>query len=80
LGIRHRRGSALGIVAGSLPRRRLLEGPAFGASVWASSYVALPLAGLYRPIWKYSVGELAPDLAAHLIYGTVTDSMIRFMP
>jgi hypothetical protein len=73
-------GGALGIVSGSLPRRRLLEGPAFGASVWASSYVALPLAGLYKPIWKYSAGELAPDLAAHLIYGTVTDLAVRFMP
>jgi hypothetical protein len=73
-------GGVLGVLAGSLPRRRLLEGPAFGASVWASSYVALPLAGLYKPIWKYSVGELAPDLAAHLIYGTVTDLAVRFMP
>jgi hypothetical protein len=72
-------GSALGVVAGSLPRKRLLEGPLFGASVWASSYVALPLAGLYKPIWKYSVGELGPDLAAHLIYGTVTDLAVRFM-
>ena len=71
-------GSVLGVLAGSLPRRRLLEGPVFGASVWASSYVALPLARLYRPIWRYSVGELAPDLAAHLIYGTVTDSAVRF--
>jgi len=70
-------GSALGVLAGSLPRRRLLEGPVFGASVWASSYVVLPLAGLYKPIWRYSVGELAPDLAAHLIYGTVTDSAFR---
>ena len=73
-------GGVLGVLAGSLPRRRLLEGPAFGASVWASSYVALPLAGLYKPIWKYSVGELAPDLAAHLIYGTVTDLAVWFMP
>jgi hypothetical protein len=71
-------GSALGVLAGSLPRRRLLEGPVFGASVWASSYVVLPLAGLYKPIWRYSIGELAPDLAAHLIYGTVTDSAVRF--
>jgi hypothetical protein len=73
-------GSALGVVAGSLPRRHLLDGPVFGASVWASSYVTLPLAGLYKPIWRYSVGELAPDLSAHLIYGTVTDFAFRFMP
>jgi hypothetical protein len=73
-------GSALAVLAGSLPRRRLLEGPAFGASVWASSYVTLPLAGLYKPIWRYSLGELAPDLGAHLVYGTVTDLALRIMP
>jgi hypothetical protein len=73
-------GSALGVLAGSLARRRLLEGPVFGASVWASSYVVLPLAGLYKPIWRYRVGELAPDLAAHLIYGTVTDLAVRLTP
>lgn len=73
-------GSAFGVLADSLPRRRLLEGPAFGASVWASSYVTLPLAGLYKPIWRYSLGELAPDLAAHLIYGTATDLTLRIIP
>src|SRR5580658_2140368 len=61
-------GTALGIVAGSMRRRPLLLGPAFGATVWASSYVTLPLAGLYKPIWRYSVRELAPDLSAHLTY------------
>lgn len=73
-------GSAFGVVAGSLPRGRFRYGPMFGATVWASSYVTLPLAGLYKPIWQYGVGELAPDLTAHLIYGTVTNSVFRLMP
>lgn len=65
-------GAMLGIVGGSLPRVRLAAGPAFGATVWGSGYVVLPLAGLYEPIWKYSVGVLAPELGAHLVYGTTT--------
>jgi uncharacterized membrane protein YagU involved in acid resistance len=73
-------GSALGVIAGSLPRRRLTLGPLFGATVWASDYVILPLAGLYKPIWEYGVSELTPDLTAHLIYGTVTNTAFRFMP
>jgi len=72
-------GTALSVVAASVPRRRLLFGPAFGATVWASSYVTLPLAGLYKPIWRYSVAELAPDLAAHLTYGTVTEGVLRIL-
>jgi hypothetical protein len=65
-------GGIAGIVCGSLPRVRLARGPLLGSVVWGSSYVVLPLAGLYRPIWKYRIGELAPDLAAHLMYGTTT--------
>ena len=65
-------GMAFGIAAGSASRSRALSGPVFGATVWASSYVTLPIAGLYKPIWEYSVGELAPDLVAHLAYGTAS--------
>ena len=66
-------GCTFGVVSGSLRRLRLAAGPTFGVCVWASSYVILPLMGLYKPIWKYSFTELAPDLAAHLVYGTVTE-------
>lgn len=66
-------GCTFGVVGGSLRRLPLAAGPTFGACVWASSYVILPLLGLYKPIWKYSFTELAPDLAAHLVYGTVTE-------
>jgi hypothetical protein len=43
-----------------------------GALVWGTSYVILPLAGLYRPIWEYDIGTLWKDLSAHLVYGLAT--------
>jgi hypothetical protein len=61
-----------GIVAGSLRRPRATYGLPFGAMVWASSYVVLPAAGLYRPIWEYDAPTLARDLSAHLAYGAGT--------
>jgi hypothetical protein len=63
-------GTALGVVGGSLRRLRPVHGPLVGVTVWGSGYVILPVAGLYKPIWQYGVRELAPDLAAHLVYGT----------
>jgi len=65
-------GAQYGIVAGSLSRPRVLYGIPFGATVWASSYVILPLAHLYEPIWKYDLATLADDLSAHLVYGLTT--------
>jgi hypothetical protein len=70
-------GAAFGVVAGSLPCPPRLSGPIFGATVWGSSYVVLPLAGLYKPIWEYGRRELAPDFAAHLAYGTGTALAFR---
>ena len=65
-------GAAYGVVAGSLPRQRPLDGIPFGAAVWALGYVVLPQAGLYKPIWEYDVETLAKDLSAHLAYGVST--------
>jgi hypothetical protein len=65
-------GASYGIVAGSLARPRVVYGIPFGATVWASSYVILPLAHLYEPIWKYDLETLANDLSAHLVYGLTT--------
>jgi hypothetical protein len=39
----------------------------------------LPVTGLYRPIWKYPLTAIAPDLAAHLIYGTGTAVVFSLM-
>jgi hypothetical protein len=60
------------IVAGSLASRRVLWGIPFGATVWTTSYIVLPLAHLYKPIWEYDLPTLAQDLSAHLVYGLTT--------
>lgn len=65
-------GAGYGIMAGSLRKPGPLLGVPFGAVVWASDYVSLPLAGLYEPIWKYDAKTLARDLAAHLAFGAGT--------
>ena len=61
-------------------RRPIWSGPAFGALVWSSDYVTLPLAGVYEPIWKYDVPTLWKDLSAHLVFGTVADATLRVLP
>jgi hypothetical protein len=45
--------------------------------VWSSDYVTLPLAGVYQPIWKYDAKTLAKDASAHVVYGMVTDLVLR---
>jgi hypothetical protein len=61
-----------GIVVGSVPVPRVRYGLPFGAGVWGTSYVVLPAAGLYQPIWAYDAKVLAKDLSAHLVYGLTT--------
>jgi hypothetical protein len=65
-------GAQYGIVAGSLCAPRVCYGVPFGATIWATSYVILPAAKLYKPIWEYDRGTLAKDLSAHLVYGLAT--------
>jgi hypothetical protein len=65
-------GAAYGILAGSLPTAKPRYGVPFGAAVFAGDYTALPIAGLYQPIWKYDAKTLAWDLGAHLAYGAGT--------
>jgi hypothetical protein len=72
-------GAQYGIVAGSLSTPRIRYGLPFGASVWAASYVVLPAAKLYEPIWKYDVRTLADDLSAHLVYGLTTAAGLRLL-
>jgi len=50
-------------------RPRAWHGLPLGATVWLTSYVIMPLAGLYRPIWEYDAPVLAKDLGDHLAYG-----------
>lgn len=70
-------GAQYGIVAESLRAPHVLYGLPFGAAVWAASYVVLPAAGLYEPIWKYDRVTLAKDLSAHLVYGLATAAVLR---
>jgi hypothetical protein len=65
-------GAAYGVLAGSRPAPHPWWGLPFGAAVFAGDYIALPVAGLYRPIWKYDAKTLAWDLGGHLAYGTGT--------
>jgi len=70
-------GAQYGIVAGSLKRPKIRHGLLFGATVWASGYVVLPAAKLYKPIWQYDAKTLAKDLSAHLVYGLATATALR---
>jgi hypothetical protein len=65
-------GAAYGLLLGTRRTPRVWFGAAFGAAVWASGYVVLPLLGVYKPIWKYDFETLAKDLSAHLVFGTTT--------
>ena len=65
-------GTAYGILAGSLRRPPVVLGAPFGAVVWATGYVVLPTAGVYKPIWEYDPKTLWKDLSAHLVYGVGT--------
>ena len=67
------------LVAARDRRRRLWHGPAFGAAVWCSDYVTLPLAGVYEPIWEYDGATLYEDLSAHLVFGTAADAALRLL-
>ncbi len=65
-------GAQFGILAGSTRGRRWTLGLLFGPLVWLASYVLMPLAGLYKPIWEYDAKTLAKDLSAHMVYGATT--------
>jgi hypothetical protein len=62
---------ALASITSRLPYLRAL---ALGPSAWLASYVILPLAKVYKPIWEYDARTLGDDLSAHLVYGTATSA------
>ena len=72
-------GAVYGIIAGSAPVPKLRFGLVFGPAVWASGYVVLPLAKLYKPIWEYDAKTLGKDLSAHLVYGTTAAAVFRVL-
>ena len=72
-------GAAYGLLIGSRRRTKVWYGLPFGAAVWASGYVVLPLLGVYKPIWKYDLETLGKDLSAHLVFGTATTAAFRVL-
>ena len=72
-------GAPFGVVAQAAGSEKLRYGIPFGAGVWASGYVTLPLLGVYRPIWEYDLDTLAKDLGAHLVYGVATAAALRVL-
>jgi hypothetical protein len=69
-------GAPLGLLAAKTTRMRWVWGLGLGVAVWATSYVTLPLAGIYKPIWQYDAATLAQDLSAHLVYGAATGAAL----
>jgi hypothetical protein len=72
-------GAQYAVVAASTTRLRHSYGLVLGPVVFASSYVVLPLAKLYKPIWEYDGPTLAKDLSAHVVYGVVTAEVFRVL-
>jgi len=72
-------GAQYGLLAGSLKAPRVWYGLPFGAGVWATGYVVLPAAKLYKPIWEYDRITLAKDLSAHLVYGAGTAVALQLL-
>jgi hypothetical protein len=70
-------GAPYGLLAGSLRRPHVIYGLGFGTAVWATGYVVLPAAGLYKPITEYDRATLARDLTAHLLFGATTAAAFR---
>jgi hypothetical protein len=62
-------GIQFGALAARTSRHPKFRGLAFGPVVCLSSYVLLPLVGVYEPIWKYDKRTLTDDLVAHLVFG-----------
>ncbi len=63
-------------LAAKTPRHPTARMLALGPTVWAVGYVILPIAGVYKPIWKYDQRTLAKDLSAHMIYGIATSAAL----
>lgn len=72
-------GAQYGLAAGSATSLRHSSGLVLGPVVFASGYVVLPLAKLYKPVWEYDGPTLARDLSAHVLYGIVTAETFQLL-
>jgi hypothetical protein len=65
-------GVQYGVLTSRTSRHPLIRALALGPVAWLASYAILPLAKVYKPIWKYDARTLTDDLSAHLVFGTAT--------
>ncbi len=67
-------GATWGAVYGALtPRPRPGGAVAFGVGVWAiGACILFPTLRIGRPAWRSSAGENTMNIAAHLVYSSVT--------
>lgn len=72
-------GAVLGMAIGSGRVRPISQGLLLGLLVRLASYVSLPIAGVYKPIWAYDAKTLWDDLSAHLVYGLSTACVFRLL-
>jgi len=72
-------GAQYGMVVGTTGVTRAWHGPALGTQAFANSYIVLPLAKLYQPIWEYDAKTLARDYSAHLVYGITAAFTFRML-
>ncbi len=69
-------GLQYGILASRVSPHPLIRALSLGPVAWLSSYVILPLTGVYEPIWKYDAKTLGKDLSAHLVFGAATGATV----
>jgi hypothetical protein len=72
-------GVQYGVLAGRTARHPWLRALALGPTAWSASYVVLPLAKVYRPVWTYDAPTLEKDLSAHLVYGAVASATFALL-
>ena len=68
-------GLQFAVLASRTSSHPLLPAWGRGPSAWLASYVILPLAKVYKPIWQYDAPTLGDDLSAHLVFGTTTSAV-----
>ena len=70
-------GALFGVVVGSERTPRVRFGLVFGPFVWATGYLVLVPAKLYKPMWEYDMSTLWKDPSAHPIYGVATAATFK---
>jgi uncharacterized membrane protein YagU involved in acid resistance len=70
-------GALFSIVVSSSRTPRVRFGLLFGPLVWATGYLVLVPAKLYKPMWEYDASTLRKDFSAHLVYGLASAATFK---